>query len=58
MHYKDNTSNQLQKLLDALNDKKIKYSIEVSSGRVVSLHTDDSDLIEFCINTNPDLKEL
>jgi len=55
-HFKDNSKSELDILLDKLKKKKIPYRISVRDNKVVSLHTDDKELIKLAKENNSNLK--
>jgi len=55
-HLKDNSKSELEILLDKLKKKKIPYRISVRDNKVVSLHTDDKELIKLAKENNSNLK--
>tara|TARA_R110002126_G_C10346259_1_gene491233 strand:+ start:732 stop:914 length:183 start_codon:yes stop_codon:yes gene_type:complete len=54
-HYVDPTVNPLNVILDRLVENDIFYYIEVKEDLVIALNTDDSELIAYSLNNNPDL---
>ena len=55
-HLKDNSKSELEILLDKLKKKKIPYRISVRDNKIVSLHTDDKELIKLAKESNNNLK--
>jgi uncharacterized protein YacL len=55
-HLKDNSKSELDILLDKLEKKKIPYRISVRDNKVVSLQTDDKELIKLAKENNSNLK--
>ena len=55
-HLKDNSKSELDILLDKLKKKKIPYRISVRENKVVSLQTDDKELIKLAKENNSNLK--
>ena len=55
-HLKDNSKSELDILLDKLKKKKIPYRISVRENKVVSLQTDDKELIKLAKESNTKLK--
>ena len=55
-HLKDNSKSELDILLDKLKKKKIPYRISVRENKVVSLQTDDKELIKLAKESNNNLK--
>tara|TARA_R100001086_G_scaffold144138_1_gene75979 strand:+ start:1007 stop:1180 length:174 start_codon:yes stop_codon:yes gene_type:complete len=55
-HLKDNSKSELDILLDKLKKKKISYRISVRENKVVSLQTDDKELIKLAKENNSNLK--
>jgi hypothetical protein len=54
-HYVDPTVNPLNVILDRLIENDIFYYIEVREDLVIALNTDDTELIEYSLNNNPNL---
>jgi thymidylate synthase len=54
-HLIDNSSNELELLLEKLKNKKIPYSISQRNGKIISLETDDIELINYAKKNNPNL---
>jgi hypothetical protein len=54
-HYVDPTVNPLNVILDRLIENDIFYYIEVREDLIIALNTDDTELIEYSLNNNPDL---
>jgi uncharacterized protein YacL len=55
-HLKDNSKSELDILLDKLKKKKIPYRISLRNNKVVSLQTDDKELIKLAKENNSNLK--
>ena len=55
-HLKDNSKSELDILLDKLKKKKIPYRISVRENKIVSLQTDDKELIKLAKENNSNLK--
>ena len=54
-HYVDPTVNPLNVILDRLIENDIFYYIEVREDLIIALNTDDTELIEYSLNNNPNL---
>jgi hypothetical protein len=55
-HLIDNLDDELDTILKKLLKNKIPYSISQRNGKIISLETDDIELINYAKNNNPNLK--
>tara|TARA_R110000824_G_scaffold129367_1_gene290581 strand:+ start:818 stop:1000 length:183 start_codon:yes stop_codon:yes gene_type:complete len=54
-HYIDPTSNQLDIIIERLSKNNIYYEMVCNAGKVIKLSTDDTELIAYSLNNNPNL---